>query len=565
MNYQITDNQTGQKFSVNWQGDKPPTDAEMSEIQSKVAASSTTPAAKPQIQGNYLTNTVLPDVAANLQALNPIELLKKGYAYGQKLTDVGNAAENEVSKIAPAVNAPAPSNNNFEVKTNTDTAQGKPAPVSPSMAVIGTIIKDAGDMAKGTMDFATSPKSWLQHPVSAALMAAPMLGDIKLVGRATMPEALSGAAKIAEEVPGQTMSNAGVLAGKSLQPNTLRTIASDPEFAKMVGPQTASHIPTVFEPKAVASLKDAYSGLHKAQNQFYKGITNDAAVDLAQVVKNEQGEVAKTSPLVRLQNTVNDFKDGALKDEKGVVIGDDAKALEEAQGVLNNINAGNKNGVITFGQSKQIANKIADLVEKYQRDNGGATTASRMFGDMGSAIADAKNSIPEIANASPKFKDLMKAKDLIETNFPRLRTNPDSPFIDKSLFRRYKDEGNVSFKQNLDNASAILSKYPESQELSGFTQSMNRLNAAVDLEKAKPFQANIPFLNKLPVVGKYANVKVNPTTAATYLGKGIKNRFINPEAVISGLSKESTNPFFGDSLNRSRALKAILQNPWGKK
>ena len=103
MNYQITDNQTGQKFQVNWQGDKPPTDAEMGEIQSKVAASSTAPVVKPTTHGNYLTDTVLPDAVANLQAVNPIELLKKGYAYGQKLTDVGNTAENNADKTAPAL------------------------------------------------------------------------------------------------------------------------------------------------------------------------------------------------------------------------------------------------------------------------------------------------------------------------------------------------------------------------------------------------------------------------------------------------------------------------------
>jgi hypothetical protein len=213
---------------------------------------------------------------------------------------------------------------------------------------------------------------------------------------------------------------------------------------------------------------------------------------------------------------------------------------------------------LPFGKAKAYSQKFFDLAQSNE-DNPGA---QRLFNQMYQVAKGAKNSIPEIANASDSFKDLANAKDLMEANFPMLGTDKDF-MVDKKLLRTYKDNGNLAFRQNLDSAADILSKYPESAPLSDFTNKMQNLRIGLDMEKGKaasPF-ADQAGVKSVPGVGMIANMlTMKPSTKLPLVANGVRNGWLS-KAGIESTVQPSHAPFVAPLINSIKAYSKALQIP----
>ena len=227
--------------------------------------------------------------------------------------------------------------------------------------------------------------------------------------------------------------------------------------------------------------------------------------------------------------------------------------------IINTKNTSNTDMVLPFGKAKAYSQKFYDLAQSNQ-DNPGA---QRLFNQMYQVAKGAKNSIPEIANASNEFHDLATAKELIENNFPSLAKDGKGFMAEKKLMRLYKDIGNIGFKENLNKAADILAKYPESKPLADFSQKIKELNVGIDMQKGK---AVTPFDNQggvqsIPILKNVINaLKMKPSNKLSLEAKGIKGGWINPEA-IQGAIPENETPFLGPMINNLRAYGKVLNTP----
>jgi len=523
MNIAIIDPDTQQTHQVSWNSDKPPTDADVSEILSNIK------------------ETVAPESLGHKAIADIISPVTSGIAIGKNIIPAIKSLINSYKGEQSVVRTPA-ENIEAGIKNVAETA----APVVKA-AGIGAI-KDIGNIVTHPLERPLSFLNLANIPMEG--MAALTKSGIKGIGEAGE----IAAKEAATEIPGESIKASKVLAANlNLQPSTLETIANDKEFAKNLGAATPQHIIGTYEPNAIKSVKAAYDGISKAEKMFYgnAGVTDDTKINvLGNIEKGGKTMGGEPNyPIVNLQNKIIDFESKAIgTTEKG--------ALKEAKQVLADIQEKiDKDGNLTFGQTKKMTKALYDMSEDYKTDNGKMTDSAILFRDMGRSLSQAKNSIPEIAKAGSQFSDLENARELFESAFPKLEKGSEEVGIAR-MIRQYRDERSLEFKNKINQVADTLSKYSESSDLPDFRQDLNRFFAAVDIEKAKPLKVGIPLASKLPVIGGLFSKSIKPTTTTALLGR---SGFVNKGNLANAMIKESTMPFIGGTQNTYRALRAILK------
>ena len=392
-----------------------------------------------------------------------------------------------------------------------------------------------------------SPIGILRHGISDLIPTSPTdigLSSIAPLEKPTVDMADYGAKAIENFVdPKSTIGTSEIIA-KSLgvQPSTVEALAN-PELRKYMTPDLALKSQDI-ETDVYNSLKELPRGLSKAEIKMYQnaGITNETPTIWNKPIMGGENPI---TPIEHMRNSVNQFKEMATTDEMPIA--------NKADEIINKIIKDSdfdkdKNMVLPFGKAKSYSSKLYDLA---QSDN---PIEAKLYNQMYQGAKAAKNSVPEIQQAGNAFSNIEDARDLLKNSFRGFGVEGREFRAEKSIFSKYKELGNVGFKQNMDQVGQILSQYPETKELADFSNKVKLMNMATDFEKAK-MPSNIPIIGKLLSV-----IKPKPSTVMSIAARMTDSGMINPSAML-GRTVENTVPGIAGPINTLRAYRNVLQRP----
>ena len=469
-----------------------------------------------KIAGSEVDLKSIPDEQLRAIANQPYGLEDLGKAATSEFSGIGQIKD--IAKMLPQTKA---SDVGKELMRGVESGEI----ALPSLSTIGKF-------AKGAVRPYTNPiESFKEAPVSTSLAYTPLLSIAKLLK--------SGLASTAKGV-GETMETSR-LVPTTLQHGTLESSAKIPEVRKIFregfAPENVEKIEANFE----SSLDNTQKRLKEIGRELYdKPEIRDAKVDLLKEAKIEdnQGNIKEAiQPMVKINNAITDFSSTASSFEKPVI----TQANEYMAMILKDA----KEGQLNLTQAHKWTNKF-DSLENSATDY----SQKKLWGEMRRSIQAAKNNTLELAEAGGKYKDLMKAKELMDDI---LRLSADSSEITaaKKVIRRYKEQSNVRFNQKVDELGEILSKNPESKDLANFSKDIKILQAVTDVSKAKSLEVSVPILSKIPLVGQFLKGKISPATQAQLAS------FVNPERML-GRTRLTTTPFIGRGISKTRSIMDLM-------
>jgi len=332
-----------------------------------------------------------------------------------------------------------------------------------------------------------------------------------------------------------------------VQHSTIEALA-DPEMRKYMTPDLPTKTEAI-EGEIHKSLQELPKGLSKAENKMYE---NAGVTDKTQTIWNkpvvgdllEDGTRAEPiTPIESMRNAIKDFEDMATSDEKPIA----SKANEFVNKIIKD-STFDKDGnmILDFGKSKSYSKRLWEL----SQDETLPSVARKLYGQMYQSAKVAKNSIPQVAEASKNFRDIENARQILKDTFRGFGDENKAFRAEKNIFSRYKDEGNVGFKQNIDKVGDILSNHPETAELSDFVKRVKIMNMAVDFAKAKA-----------PKSGTLGTIVEKVTPKPATIMTGLANRINKGKFDVStllGNFPENKGAFTGRLMNTYAAFKPSI-------
>ena len=408
-------------------------------------------------------------------------------------------------------------------------------------------------------------KTLYEHPlqneiVNAAMLAIPAIFG-KVGGNYPAPEGFDIlknpiVKSIGALTPENSLKTSQVLAKMTgVQPSTIEGLA-DPEIRKYYTPDLALKTNDL-EGDIYNSLKELPKGLSKAENQVYKnaGITDETPTvwnkPILGKLQSDGTRGEPITPIDDMRNKIDNFRATATTDELPIA----NKADEIVNKIIKDSTFDeNKNMNLPFGKAKVYSGKLYDL----SQDDGLSNQGQRLFGQMYQSAKAAKNSIPEIQKAGSAFSDIEDARDILKNSFRGFGVEGREFRAEKNIFSKYKEDGNIGFKQNMDKVGEILSQHPESKELADFSKKVKVMNAAVDFSKAK--MPSNGFVSRLPLIGSLlGHIKPSAANLMSMAKGGVESGRINTEA-LKGRVLQNTTPFIGSPINKYLAVKSIFSN-----
>ena len=409
-----------------------------------------------------------------------------------------------------------------------------------TMPALSNAIKETGEQAQNEApDYMPSKigKTLYEHPlqnqvVNAAMLLAP--GFLTKTGKTIL--------KAAEEVkPTSTLETSKVLADRlGVQHSSIENLV-DPELRKYMTPDLATKTEAI-ESEVHKSLQELPKGLSKAENKIYK---NAGVDDKINTTWNKPLSSEKlTTPIEDMRGIIDKYKEQATIDEMPLA----SKAEEIIGKIIKDSNFDKQyNMNLEFGKTKVYANKLYEL----SQDDKLGISGQRLFGNMYQIAKSVKNSIPEIKKAGNAFHDIENVRELMRNTFRGFGVEGREFRAEKNIFSKYKEEGNVGYRENLNKVGEILNKYPETRELADFSRKVKLMNMAVDFSKAK-----LPATGALGKITRF--IKPKPSTILSGAARLVDNGYLNTKALKGGTIPESIKTFTGKPINTFRAFRSAL-------
>ncbi len=320
---------------------------------------------------------------------------------------------------------------------------------------------------------------------------------------------------------------------------------------------------------ATMEIKDK---MKQSFTDFYKneGIKWDDALPAPETINkletllDEASDTMDLSALRKAKNIVNRLKGTTEGIVKEPVI--EKKTMGNIPEGVQDVVVGQKETVVkkplTFGNVADASEKLYGLGEDNISVSGKKTSTGRFFTDLGNILTEAKRSDPRIARAGKKFSDLLKAKVLLNKSL-RLQSSMGEMRLEGKLNSSFRDKGNLTLKENLNNIDDVLAKYPETKEMvgyGGFTDKIKLAQIANDIAAKKATTPSGLSRFGLQAVGNFFRVG-DPEAHALFIIKGLKEGWIKSEALKEGVTENKPGIVFGRMKTRVGALRDILQKP----
>jgi len=327
----------------------------------------------------------------------------------------------------------------------------------------------------------------------------------------------------------------------NLEEDTLRDINDIPYVAKNIKmgfiPERSEKITTA----AAKTIKNINKSFDNIERKIYKsaGVTDNLRVP----IHDNLGGMVKNIARIATE---------AISDEEEIAASKALKIIKKIQ------KQASKDGTISFGQAKTIANQLYDMADSnINPATEKMTRIGKLFEGMGHQVTKAKNSIPEIKGAAEKFGNIQDIKRGMR-NMMRLNSAAGELRLESRIQNLHKS---IGLKNEFKKIKDMMLSMPEMRK---YGQILNKVNLAMAVNDIKGARAITPLgLGRLPGIKylqQFTGVGDPESISQQFAGaaeKGLIRKGALSEMV--DISETPLMPGIGRMMTKAKAYKQIFK------
>jgi hypothetical protein len=392
-------------------------------------------------------------------------------------------------------------------------------------------------------------ESFKKAPISTVMGWTPAIKPAQMLAKGVAKGAgrIAGGALIeagTKEVPVNTAKELGKLTG--LEHSVVEDIAMNKGGVHdVIGNATESMVDDLGDVAARKYTHVMYDGIDKAESDIYKnaGIKDSDLLDISDVVPSVHNKMATFHSIAELAPTAKKVA---------------GRAWEQLQKSA-------KNGwKMTYGDLKDLKRELFKEADNMRTEQGAATKPTDLLNGIGHDLIKAQDKVPALRDAADKFETLYNTrKDMaylarmpVAEEIGQVVTKGEG-MLEKRVFGRTLDKGNVGWKKDLEKVGENLKSVPESAHLADVVDDFKKTWAADSIVRAEKagnaMTKSPPFpLNLISTAAKKIGL-TSPTTAAQIIKSGTKSGTI-PIKKLAERALVYKNPIIGRQMSTIRTL-----------